>query len=211
MSIYAQTRNKKLLENIGANSVSDPVFTADFKTQEFTLTVIAELVYQTLVGAFQVGETITGGTSGATAVITADTPITATTGTLQLSTIVGVFVAGETITGGTSAATAVVSAGGVDVPDFDIEVLESNEQNPPDLSLPPAPGNSYSDVDYLDKQGNASYNALSPYNPNADVLTPGALSKTFQVQSNGSRWQFVKISTYVAGKVSEVLFSTFSN
>jgi hypothetical protein len=68
-----------------------------------------ELAHGVVVGAFEVGETITGGTSGATAVIAGfkNTVI------LNLSDIdesAGAFVAGETITGGTSAATATVSA-----------------------------------------------------------------------------------------------------
>lgn len=55
-------------------------------------------------GPFDAGETVTGGTSGATAKV-------AWPGTshLELINVVGTFQAGETITGGTSAATASVS------------------------------------------------------------------------------------------------------
>jgi hypothetical protein len=61
----------------------------------------------TLVGNFQKGETITGGTSGATAVVAS---IAAeASGFLQVNTVVGTFVTGETITGGTSSATAVLT------------------------------------------------------------------------------------------------------
>lgn len=57
------------------------------------------------VGAFTLGETITGGTSGATATIYRFDG----TGQFYLTNIVGTFVAAETVTGGTSAATATVS------------------------------------------------------------------------------------------------------
>ncbi len=65
------------------------------------------LLYGTLVGAFIIGETITGGTSGATATI-----VTNAFGTITYNTLVGVFVTGETITGGTSGATAVLTSAG---------------------------------------------------------------------------------------------------
>ncbi len=57
--------------------------------------------YDTLVGTFAVGETITGGTSGATAVIVSDSG-----SHIVGNTVLGTFVTGETITGGTSTATA---------------------------------------------------------------------------------------------------------
>lgn len=65
------------------------------------------LTYNTLaVSTFAIGHTITGGTSGATAVITAVN--TLVNGSLQLvyTVTAGTFVAGETITDGTSSATA---------------------------------------------------------------------------------------------------------
>lgn len=64
------------------------------------------LTYGTLAGGtFDEGETITGGTSGATAVVVTDNGTTA----MSIKSIVGTFVVGETITGGTSAATAVLA------------------------------------------------------------------------------------------------------
>ncbi len=59
------------------------------------------IAYDTLVGAFQIGETITGGTSGATTVITSDSG-----SEMEGNTVLGIFQTGETITGGTSGATA---------------------------------------------------------------------------------------------------------
>lgn len=58
-----------------------------------------------VIGAFSVGETITGGTSAATAVVAS-----VGTGFITVNTIVGTFTAGETITGGTSAATATLDS-----------------------------------------------------------------------------------------------------
>jgi len=57
------------------------------------------LLYQTQTGNFTVGNTLTGGTSGATARIVADTDAGAT-GTLTLYDIVGTFANGEIITDG---------------------------------------------------------------------------------------------------------------
>lgn len=76
-------------------------------TDRFLMPVVPtnKIVYGTLAGTFTAGETITGGTSGATAKISTDNGST----TMIINTIVGTFVAGETITGGTSAATAVIT------------------------------------------------------------------------------------------------------
>jgi len=62
-----------------------------------------QLNYSNLNGAFQVGETVTGGTSGATGTIESDT---GSSMIIQLNS--GQFQVGETITGGTSGATATV-------------------------------------------------------------------------------------------------------
>ncbi len=57
--------------------------------------------YNSLVGTFVIGETVTGGTSGATGVITL-----LDTGDIFVNNVLGVFQISETITGGTSGATA---------------------------------------------------------------------------------------------------------
>ena len=59
--------------------------------------------YSSAVGSFSVGETITGGTSGATLVVNTSIPPQVTG-----STVTGTFQVGETITGGTSGTTATV-------------------------------------------------------------------------------------------------------
>jgi len=58
-------------------------------------------------GPFEVAETVTGGTSSATAEVTR---VDASDNVLCINTISGTFVSGETITGGTSSATAALSA-----------------------------------------------------------------------------------------------------
>ena len=60
--------------------------------------------YTALTGTFDVGETITGGTSGATAIVVGDLALQ-----LGVSDLVGTFTNGETITGGTSGATATLT------------------------------------------------------------------------------------------------------
>ena len=68
---------------------------------------IQSIYHGTVTGTFQAGETITGGTSGFTAVVDA---IETTDEFLQVSTVVGTPQAAETITGGTSGATATTDA-----------------------------------------------------------------------------------------------------
>ena len=62
----------------------------------------AELTYENQSGPFVIGETVTGGTSGATGVITAFKGATV----LILGSVVGAFEDAEVITGGTSTETA---------------------------------------------------------------------------------------------------------
>ena len=72
---------------------------SEYPSGSLTLSVAAT-------GSFTVGETITGGTSGATASITS----TLTTTSFATTIPVGSFTLNETITGGTSGATTTVSA-----------------------------------------------------------------------------------------------------
>lgn len=70
------------------------------------------LAFDTTTGQFTIGETVTGGTSGATGVVRVAAKYdneewdSATTGVLILDTVTGTFTDGETLTGGTSGATA---------------------------------------------------------------------------------------------------------
>jgi len=63
------------------------------------------ITYSGASGAFTLGETVTGGTSGATAVVVSDV---SASNYMTLSTVVGTFAVGETITGGISGDTATV-------------------------------------------------------------------------------------------------------
>lgn len=73
------------------------------------LSTYKTLTYNTLaVSTFVVGHTVTGGTSGATGVITAVNTLSNGSQQIVIGTITGTFVAGETITDGTSSATAKV-------------------------------------------------------------------------------------------------------
>ena len=65
--------------------------------------------YSAISGAFTNLETVTGGTSGATALFVRQTTTTGA-GTMTLANIVGNFASGETITGGTSGRTATTSS-----------------------------------------------------------------------------------------------------
>lgn len=68
-------------------------------------TLIGKITYGTLVGTFDIGETVTGGTSGAVGKIVSDAA-----SVLSVKEVTGTFSAAETITGSDSGATAVVSS-----------------------------------------------------------------------------------------------------
>ncbi len=110
-----QVQNNTLLTAITLNpalNCTNYVFSGNALTQANVDAILAlvdaggvtrvVIAYNTLVGTFAVGETITGGTSAATAVIVSDNG-----SEIVANTVLGTFVNGETITGGTSTATAV--------------------------------------------------------------------------------------------------------
>lgn len=111
------------------------------------------LEYSTLAGGpFDIGETVTGGSSGATAVVESRD-----TGKLIFSSVIGTFTVGETITGGTSGATAVVTVSHTTYGD-EIQIL-------------------YTDTN----QSGAFYNTPHWYQitQNVNPLTPGAHRYSF--------------------------------
>mgnify|MGYP003643587969 FL=1 len=80
----------------------------------------AELNISSATGAFTVGETVTGGTSGETAVV-----VSYTTGKIIVNTVSGGFTNGETITGGTSGRTATLdSSNNNDIRDIQFTSLQ---------------------------------------------------------------------------------------
>jgi hypothetical protein len=79
-----------------------------------------ELNISSSTGAFTVGETVTGGTSGETAVV-----VSYTTGKIIVNTVSGGFTNGETITGGTSGRTATLdSSNSNDIRDIQFTSLQ---------------------------------------------------------------------------------------
>lgn len=74
-------------------------------------TEVFDLAYDALTADFVVGETITGGTSSATATLLAIMPTSATAGTLKLGTITGTFQDNETITSASGSATSNIPSG----------------------------------------------------------------------------------------------------
>tara|TARA_R100001377_G_C3194945_1_gene112326 strand:- start:4068 stop:4940 length:873 start_codon:yes stop_codon:yes gene_type:complete len=89
------------INNWTVDQVSQTLATGISEIPAGTITITV-----TASGAFTVAETITGGTSGATAIVL--TKPTSTT--MELTVPTGTFVVSETITGGTSGATTAVSA-----------------------------------------------------------------------------------------------------
>ena len=93
-SRYGVVSNNLMLAN-GAAAAIDCALGGDFNY----------LHINTPSAAFTVGETITGGSSGATAVVDIYT-----TTIIDVSSVAGAFTVGETITGGTSGSTAIVNS-----------------------------------------------------------------------------------------------------
>ena len=98
--LFADWANRGLNQwTIAQTSITVASGIGEYPAGTLTLSVAAS-------GSFSVGETITGGTSGATASVTSKPSTTSFATTIP----VGTFTNGETITGGTSAATTTVSA-----------------------------------------------------------------------------------------------------
>ena len=98
--LFADWANRGLNQwTIGQVSITLADGIAEYPAGTLTMTVGAS-------GSFTVGETITGGTSAATASITSKPTSTS----LAITVPSGTFTSGETITGGTSGATTTVSA-----------------------------------------------------------------------------------------------------
>ena len=73
---------------------------------------------------FVLEEVVTGGTSGATAVVTRENSRVSTGTLLLVKNVVGTFVAGETITGSASAQTAVLGTIPVTLREYDLKYIE---------------------------------------------------------------------------------------
>ena len=98
--LFADWANRGLNQwTIDQTSITVASGVSEYPAGTLTLSVSAS-------GSFSVGETITGGTSAATAIITSKP----TSSSVATTVPVGTFSSGETITGGTSAATTTVSA-----------------------------------------------------------------------------------------------------
>lgn len=89
--------------------------------------------------------------------------------------------------------------------DFDITVVKSNQENPPNPSLPASPSNMYADCMFSEEGTEVNYNASSPFNPG------GAVDKNFLVQTQGARWFFIVLSSYSAGMLQKLDAFLFSN
>lgn len=90
--------------------------------------------------------------------------------------------------------------------DFDITVIKSNQELPPDPSAPVSPTNMYADCMFSEEGTQVNYNATTPYNPGST-----AVDKNFLVQTQGARWFFVKLSNYSDGILLKLDAFLFSN
>lgn len=92
--------------------------------------------------------------------------------------------------------------------DFDIIVVKSNQEDPPDLTSPQSATNMFADCSFSDESTNVNYNSTSPYNPSAAGAT---LNTNFKVQTEGARWVFIVLLNYMAGSIDKLDANLFSN
>lgn len=194
---------------------SQVIFCPDFDQIEFSLLSGVELTIGTVVGTFQVGELVTGGTSAATG------RVFSVVGTqMTLINVTGTFQNAETITGGTSGATAITSS--LTTPNFSVQLYKSNNDitTPPDPALPVSSTNQYAAIGYQDEQGGVNYDTEHPFNSafQQDGTTPQVLpyaQKTFKAgmdgELRGAVWVFLKISVYTSGALAYSEIDLFNN
>lgn len=89
--------------------------------------------------------------------------------------------------------------------DFEITVLKSNQEFPPDPSLPASSTNMYADCSFSEEGTNVNYNAASPYNPGGEV------DKNFILNTQGARWFFIVLANYTRGTLEKLDAFLFSN
>lgn len=127
-------------------------------------------------GFFVVGETITGGTSGATATVTVGN--SNPTSDLGFTPLVGHFSIGETITGGTSGTTAVVASGwfSLYVPSAPPLILEGCRGNGVVSGRPGVVGSNL-----INPMLSVEYNTLVGSFADFEVVTGGTSNSTMTV------------------------------
>jgi len=99
------------------------ITTGDVVGSNITVTATSDFAYSSLSGTFSVGETITGGTSGSTAVVKTDDGVDG----MRVNAISAAFTNGETLTGGTSGATATLDSQAV--------VVIASDSNPVSMAF----------------------------------------------------------------------------
>ncbi|MGB1215041.1 MAG: hypothetical protein ACPG4X_16865 [Pikeienuella sp.] len=97
---------------VGVNGTDHAVYYDGTTLDPLVNEEVFNLAYDALTVAFTVGQTITGGTSGATAELLAVTPSSTTAGTLKVGAITGTFQDNETLTdAGSGSATSNIPSG----------------------------------------------------------------------------------------------------
>lgn len=184
-------KNVFLTPRIEGSPFSDIIMSADFSNIQFTLFVGTYTDLTTVVGTFEVGEVVTGGTSLATGVV-----VSVTETTMIIGSVSGTFTDTETITGETSGATADLDT--PTTPDFTVNAYKSNQKsyngvmNPPDVTLPAGPTNDYEQIMYTGEPGGVNYAVGFEYNPDnsgSPVMTP----TSFVFQTQGAIWVFLQV------------------
>ena len=181
MSITQQNLKypKCIYNTVDTNPISNPILTADFNSIQTTIQGGDNLSMGAVVGTFQAGEIVSGGTSGATALIAY---VLSPYANLLVIDISGTFQVGETITGSISGATA----------DFNSLAILSYEFIPygsnnaitvaPDVTALQTQQNDYFPVSYTDENGVLYTPAGGYYEFTSDVI------KTFNIETYGMAW-----------------------
>lgn len=180
-------------------TISYEILTADFDSIQIDVVAsLLSLAYSGIVGGpFEDGEVVTSNT-GDTGVFVLDN------GTdILIRPTSGTWAGATTATGSDSGAVAIITA--TVTPSFEVNAIKSNQELPPDPSLPVSGDNFYSYVMETDEATGVNYApALVPF---TQTINPSATS--VNISTTGARWMFVEITniTGICEKVNVTLFA----
>lgn len=186
----------------------------DFKIEEYILNARTQfLTYNTLTVAFTVGETITGASSGKTAVVLANDGVSV----LTVGSVSGVFTLNETLNGsitGVAKFSSLSSLTGNPVlvedykimaltlassgnGDFTIKFQSSISNTCPDFSAARSVTNRWEYIQVRDVQNDSAVDGDTgvTFSGSDDVLR-------FEVKNSGQKWLCATLTTYNAGIVT---------
>jgi len=198
-------QTNKIYEDIIApltnrDAYSIPILTADFESiQVDVVSSLLTLDYSGIVGGpFNVGEIVTNN-GGDTGIMVLDNDL----GVMYIRPLTGTWVGSTSVTGADTGAVATITA--TATPSFTVNLIKSNQELPPNPSLPVSGDNFYSYVLNTNEADGVNY--TTPAFPYTQTIATPATS--LNVSTTGARWMFVFLDfgTGVVEKINATLFA----